>query len=146
MIRRARPDEREGLIELMRRASMMSEEDRPFLLEHPDAADLPADQIGEGHVFVWEEDGAVLGFAVILPRQDGDAELDGVFVDPDRWGEGIGGRLVDHALAVARARGEISVNLVANRRAVRFYEKCGFLALEEVKRPSGRGMSMVRPL
>jgi len=146
MIRQARPDEREHLIELQRRASLMWEEDRPFLLEHPKAIDLPADQIGEGHVFVWDEEGAVLGFAVILPRDDGDAELDGVFVEPDRWGEGIGRRLVDHVLAVARERGEISVNLVANLRSAGFYERCGFLGLEEVETPSGRGMVMVRPL
>jgi len=146
MIRLARPDEREGLIDLQRRASLMWEEDRPFLEAHPEAVDLPADQIGEGHVFVWEEDGAVMGFGVLLPRDDGDAELDGVFVEPHRWGEGIGRRLVDHGLAMARERGEISVNLVANLRTVGFYERCGFLALSEVDRPPGRGMWMVRPL
>ena len=145
MIRQAHPDEREALIGLQRRASLMWPENQAFLEEHPEAIDLPADQIGEGHVFVWE-DGAVRGFAVILPRQDGDAELDGVFVEPEHWGHGIGRRLVDHVLAVARARGEISVNLVANLRTVGFYERCGFLALEEVKTPSGRGMLMVRPL
>jgi hypothetical protein len=53
---------------------------------------------------------------------------------------------VDHALALAKERGEISLDLVANGRAVGLYERCGFLALEEVEMPFGHGMRMVRPL
>ena len=101
----AGPDERGGLIELQRRASLMWEEDRAFLLADPGMIDLPAGQISEGHVFVWEAAGVVLGFAVVLPRDDGDAELDGLFVEPGAWGRGIGRRLVDHAADVARQRG-----------------------------------------
>jgi GNAT superfamily N-acetyltransferase len=146
VIRAARPDERGLLIALKRRASLMWEEDRPFLLAHPDVIDLPADQIVEGHVFVFEETGAVLGFAVVLPRDDGHAQLDGLFVTPDRWGEGVGRRLAEHGLGLARARGAVSLDLVANVRALGFYEKCGFQALGEVKTRSGRGVRMARPL
>ena len=92
MIRLARPQERAGLIDLQRKASLMWEEDRAALLAEPDAIDLPADQIAEGHVFVWTEAGEVLGFGVVLPRENGDAELDGLFVEPDAWGLGIGRR------------------------------------------------------
>lgn len=144
MIRLARPEEREALIELKRRASLMWEDDRPHLLAHPDAIDLPQDQIDEGHVFVFEEAAAVLGFAVVLPRADGAAELDALFVEPSVQRRGVGRRLADYALTVARARGGISLNLVANLNALGFYEKCGFQALEEVATPWGRGVRMVR--
>ncbi len=146
MIRPGRPDEREALTELQRRASLMWEEDRPFLLAHPDMIDLPADQISEGHVSVWDEAGQPLGFAVVLPRDDGQAQLDGLFVEPGRWGEGIGRRLVDHALDRERARGALSLNLVANLRAAGFYLRCGFQTAGEVQMPFGRGVRMIRPL
>jgi GNAT superfamily N-acetyltransferase len=146
VIRLAHPDERGALIELQRRASLMWVQDRPFLLANPDVIDLPADQIAEDYVFVLEEAGAVLGFVVVLPRDDGRAELDGLFVEPDAWGRGIGRRLADHALDAARQRGCISLNLVANGRALGFYEKCGFQALGEVETGSSVGVGMVRPL
>jgi GNAT superfamily N-acetyltransferase len=146
MIRVARPDERERLIGLQRRASLMWEEDRDALLAHPDAIDIPADQIAEGHVFVFEEAGAVLGFGVVLPREDGDAELDGLFVEPDAWGRGIGRRLIDEAVAMARRRGCNALNVVANKRALGFYLACGFEALGEVPTRFSSGMAMVRGL
>lgn len=146
MIRPARLDERRELIELQRRASLMWEEDRPSLLAHPDAVDLPADQIAGGHAFVWAEAGEALGFAVVLPREDGDAELDGLFVEPDAWGRGIGRRLTDHAVEMARARGCLALNVVSNKRALGFYLKCGFQAEGEVATRFGAGVAMVRPL
>jgi GNAT superfamily N-acetyltransferase len=146
MIRLARVDERSFLTELQRRASLMWADDRPFLLANPDAIDLPADQIAEGRVSVFEETGRATGFVVVLPRDDGSAQLDGLFVEPDRWGRGIGRRLVDHALDRARAGAAVSLNLVANRQALGFYEKCGFQALEAVQMPSGPGVRMFRRL
>jgi GNAT superfamily N-acetyltransferase len=145
-LRPARPDEREGLIELQRRASLMWEEDRAFLLAEPGVIDLPADQISDGHVFVFEEAGAVLGFAVVLPRDDGDAELDGLFVEPDAWGRGIGRRLMEAAVEMSRRRGCLALKVVANQRALGFYLACGFEALGEVATQFSPGVAMVRPL
>jgi GNAT superfamily N-acetyltransferase len=139
-------DERQGLIELQRRASLMWEEDRAALLAHPDAVDLPADQIAGGHVFVWTEKGEVWGFAVVLPREDGDAELDGLFVEPEGWGRRIGRRLVEHTAEVARRRGCAALNVVSNKRAQGFYLKCGFHALGEVATRFSTGVGMVRRL
>jgi GNAT superfamily N-acetyltransferase len=146
MIRPARTDERETLTELQRRASLMWPEDRPYLLANPHVIDLPADQIAEGRVAVWDEGSRALGFVVVLPRDDGAAQLDGLFVEPDRWGRGIGRRLVDHALERARTGGAVSLNLVANRQATGFYAKCGFEPLEAVQMPFGQGLRMFRAL
>jgi len=52
-----------------------------------------------------------------------------VFVVPDRWGEGIGGRTVDAVLAEARSSGYDRAQLWThrdNRRAQRLYEGRGF--------------------
>ena len=52
-----------------------------------------------------------------------------VFVAPNHWGEGLGGRLVDTVLAEARARNYARAQLwthAENSRAQRLYERRGF--------------------
>jgi ribosomal protein S18 acetylase RimI-like enzyme len=51
------------------------------------------------------------------------------YVTPDRWGQGIGGRLLEAVLAEASARGYDRAHLwthATNRRAQRLYERHGF--------------------
>jgi len=126
LIRPARPDERVALEALQWRSSLDNEGDREALLAHPDAIVLPAEQIAEGHVLVAESYGAIVGFGAIMPRDDGHAELDGLFVDPEQMGHGIGRRLVDACAELARARGGRSLHVIGNPHAVAFYERCGF--------------------
>ncbi len=143
-IRLARADERPMLIGLQRQASLMWEEDRAALLAEPDAIDVPVDQIAEGHVHVCERGGVVVGFSVVAPRQDGSVELDGLFVDPAVWRQGIGRRLVRHCEAVAHEAGARSLNVVANKRAAGFYLACDFQVLGEVPTQFSPGWSMVK--
>ena len=70
--------------------------------------------------------GAAAGFAVVLPRDDGNAELDGLFVEPDLWGGGIGRRLIEEAAQLAAALDAPMLIVTAAPRAVAFYSKCGF--------------------
>jgi GNAT superfamily N-acetyltransferase len=52
-----------------------------------------------------------------------------VFVAPERWGEGIGTKLVDVAVAEARTRGFERAQLwtyADHERTRRLYEGCGF--------------------
>jgi GNAT superfamily N-acetyltransferase len=102
VIRGARAEERAALTELQRRAALMWEEDRAALLAEPEAIDIPQSQIDEGHVFVAEREGRVLGFGVVLQRSDHEAELDGLYVEPDVWGEAIGRQPRGGAGAVGR--------------------------------------------
>ena len=103
--RAAQPGEREALEALQRRASLNNPGDRDALLAHPDAIVLPAEQIARGDVIVAELDGVIAGFAAVLEREDGQAELDGLFVEPDRWRGGIGRLLVEASCALAQRRG-----------------------------------------
>jgi GNAT superfamily N-acetyltransferase len=67
-------------------------------------------------------DGAVVGLAVVAG-----ADLDQLYVAPDRLGEGIGRRLLD--LAKDRSPGGLSLyTFQVNDRARRFYERNGFTA------------------
>lgn len=96
------------------------------MLAHPDAIELPVQQIEDGGVFVAEMAGAAVGFAAILPREDGDSELDGLFVEPLAWRQGIGRLLVDHCANAARSAGATSLHVVGNPHAENFYSACGF--------------------
>jgi GNAT superfamily N-acetyltransferase len=146
IIRGARAEERAALTELQRRASLMWEEDRAALLAEPEAIDVPQSMIDEGRVFVAERDGRVLGFGVVLQRSDHEAELDGLYVDPDAWGEAIGRQLMHHAEALARSGGARLLNLVANARSVGFYEACGFQTVGPVQTAFNPGWEMVKAL
>lgn len=141
-LRLARLDERRALEELQRRASLMNEEYREALLAHPDAIALPAEQIERGDVIVAEQDGRVTGFAA-LEEAGGALELDGLFVEPDHWRQGIGMALVEAAVHRARQRG-LALMVVANPAALDFYRKCGFLAEGEVATRFGPAIRMSR--
>jgi len=124
--------ERGALEELQRRASLMWEEDRAALLANPDAIELPLEQITDCRTVVAESEGQVLGFAVVLRRDDGDAELDGLFVEPAYWRHGIGRALVEQAERIATADGAANLWVTANTRALGFYDSCGFVTVGEV--------------
>lgn len=145
-IRPARPDEQTMLESLQRRASLSNPGDRDALLANPDAIALPIEQIADGCVFVAEHDGVVAGFAAVLPRPDGGAELDALFVEPHLWKLGIGRRLVDHSAAVAQARGAGVLHVVGNPHAEGFYVACGFRVTGTVETRFGVGLAMQRPL
>jgi GNAT superfamily N-acetyltransferase len=145
-VRTARIDERAALIELQRRASLANEGDRALVLANPDIVDIPLVQFEEGCVLVAERDGVTLGLAVVLPRDDGAAELDGLFVEPSAWRQGIGRRLADAAGTHARQRGAAALHVIANPHAGAFYDTCGFEPLGEVKLQFGTALAMHKPL
>jgi GNAT superfamily N-acetyltransferase len=130
--RLAVPAERRALEDLQRRASLVWEEDRDALLANPDAIELPLEQITDGRTIVAENVGELLGFAVVLRRDDGDAELDGLFVDPTQWRHGIGRELLEQSERIAASEGAASLWVTANTRALGFYGACGFVTVGEV--------------
>jgi GNAT superfamily N-acetyltransferase len=130
--RLAVPAERRALEDLQRRASLVWEEDRDALLANPDAIELPLEQITDGRTIVAENVGELLGFAVVLRRDDGDAELDGLFVDPTQWRHGIGRELLEQSERIAASEGAASLGGTANTRALGFYGACGFVTVGEV--------------
>lgn len=145
-IRAARPDEQQMLESLQRRASLANPGDREALLANPDAIVLPIEQLETGCVFVAEEDGVVIGFAAVVPRADGGAELDALFVEPHLWKRGIGRRLVDHLTAIARARGAAFLHVIGNPHAEGFYTSCGFRVTGTIETRFGTGLAMRRSL
>jgi GNAT superfamily N-acetyltransferase len=146
VIRSARDAERSSLEALQWRASLANHGDRDALLANPDAIALPLEQIAGGHVFVAERDGVVVGFAAVLPRPDGNAELDALFVDPGLWKRGVGRLLVEHCAGVARGRASRLLHVVGNPHAEGFYTACGFRTTGAVETRFGGGLAMQREL
>ena len=146
VIRRALAVERDALEGLQWRASLENVGDRDALSANPDAIDLPAAQIEGGGVVVAEIDRVVKGFAAVLSREDGDAELDGLFVEPTAWRQGIGRALVEHCCRVARSDGAVSLHVIGNPHAVAFYHSCGFTTAGTVQTRFGVGLLMRRGL
>lgn len=146
VIRPAIPAERRTLEALQWRASLGNEGDRDALLRHPDAIDLPPEQIAAGGVFVLELDGAIAGFAAILPRADGDSELDGLFVEPSMQRRGVGRRLIDHCADEARSKGSSALHVVGNAHAKQFYLSCGFTVVGSFETRFGPGLLLRKAL
>jgi GNAT superfamily N-acetyltransferase len=134
------------LVELQRRSSLVWDDYRADLLAHPEVIEVPVDALATGRVRVAERDGAIAGFATLLPCAPGVEELDGLFVEPDLMRAGIGRVLVEDAVTVALARGVTRLEVTANPRALGFYERVGFVADHEVPTQFGPAIRMHRDL
>jgi GNAT superfamily N-acetyltransferase len=103
----------------------------PFLDRWADAIDEPDPRV---RVIVAQSAGRVVGFAVTRPSGDPDAdastgELDGIFVDPARWGIGAGRALLAAATQALRAVGFSQATLWTaeeNHRPRRIYGVAGW--------------------
>jgi GNAT superfamily N-acetyltransferase len=146
LIRPAAPSEQLELEQLQLRASLGNAGDRDALLAHPDAIQLPAEQIVTGRVFVAEWDGAIVGFAAVEPRADGDSELDALFVDPHMQRRGIGRALIEHCAQFTRTQGSLALHVIGNPHARNFYDECGFQVIGTTETRFGPGLLMRRPV
>jgi GNAT superfamily N-acetyltransferase len=142
LIRCAVISEQRELEALQLRASLTNAGDRDALLANPDAIELPLEQIAAGTVFVSERNGTIVGFAALLPRPDGDFELDALFVDPNIRRCGVGRSLIDHCVQIVRRQGSSALCVIGNPHAYDFYSACGFKVVGTVETRFGTGMLM----
>ena len=145
-IRCALASEREYLEALQRRASLANAGDREAILAHPDAIEIPLDQLESGQVFVAAQGETIVAFAAILPRLDGDTELDALFVEPSIWRQGIGRRLLKHCQYAARSLGSGALHVIGNPHAREFYLASGFKIVGVSKTRFGEGIMYRRTL
>lgn len=74
-------------------------------------------------IVIAETAGGIIGFVTVDPRT---GYLDQIVVAPECWRSGVGSALVDAAARLSPQRLDLDVN-TDNTRAIRFYEKRGFL-------------------
>jgi len=123
VIRRAVPDDAIAIAFLFRRSFgtltflpslHTKEEDLVFFVA----------AVEEQEVWVWDEDGRVLGFAAL-----GDTMLNHLYVEPAEQARGIGAALLAHAKS-RRDQGFRLWTFQQNANARRFYENRGFRIIE----------------
>lgn len=91
-----------------------------------------ADVIGDTDMFyrLAESDGKVVGFVHAAINDDGTKELEAIYTSPEVFGSGLGQQLMNLA---DEWIGDMETTLKVakyNARAIRFYEKNGFRAVE----------------
>ena len=82
-----------------------------------------------GRILVASHDGHAVGCVALIPMGNGVYELSKMAVSPLLRGQGIGRRLIEYAIAEARALGATSLFLGSSSRlknAVHLYESIGF--------------------
>lgn len=95
-----------------------------------DPARVPAEAyqgfIDHAAIWLWEEDGRILGFTAADPA---DGTIWALFVDPDTEGRGIGGTLLARALGDLRSAGWGQARLTTQpgSRAEGFYRRGGWV-------------------
>ena len=92
----------------------------------PDVIDGPTDAFGQGGVIVAEQGGRLAGYVAVVRPADAPAEIDGLFVEPELQGRGIGRTLLLAGLQRLRVSGADRVTVVASPAAITVYEACGF--------------------
>lgn len=127
LIRAGSAADQPALLDIVWKTVMASAHDRDTLLAHPEAVQVPVEQLTPATACVADDGTALAGFAIVLPRPDGQAELDGLFVDPVLQRMGVGRRLVERATQLARDMGASELHVVANDDALAFYRSVGFV-------------------
>ncbi|MGA3046559.1 MAG: GNAT family N-acetyltransferase [Terracidiphilus sp.] len=146
LIRPADASEKEELEALQFRASLTNAGDRDAILAHPDAIEIPPEQITGGRLFVAVSNGIVVGFAAVEPRPDGGTELDALFVEPTHRRQGIARLLVNHCAEVARKKGSTALHVIGNPHAEEFYLDSGFKQIGTFQTRFGSGLLMRKEL
>ena len=80
---------------------------------------------GDQERWLAEADGAIVGWAGLIPPTDGVAVLDHLWVAPGAMGRGLGTKLFELAAARARELGAGRLEWGAEPNSVGFYEKVG---------------------
>ncbi|MDB5653024.1 MAG: GCN5-related N-acetyltransferase [Tardiphaga sp.] len=86
-------------------------------------------------IVVADQDGALVGFVTI----DSTGYLDQLVVSPAQWGTNVSKALVDEAKLLSPGGVTLKVN-ADNFRAIRFYERNGFVKTGEEVNSSGRAV------
>ena len=124
-IRLAKPEEASDLSALAFRSKAYWGYDDAFMAACINELTVSPEAVRRNPTYVIEADDRVLGFYMLSPSEDGNVELDYLFVEPDAIGHGYGKKLMEHAKGVAAARSYGSMIIQSDPNAVQFYRRAG---------------------
>jgi len=142
ILRRYTPDDEAAAIELWRRSWQAAYPHIDFN-ERLDwwRERWSSDTVATSVIAVAEREGALVGFLTLNPAS---GYLDQLVVAPEHWRTGVGGKLMEQAFRAAPNGIDLHVN-TDNMRAIRFYEKHGFVIVAESVNPrSGLPVFLMR--
>jgi GNAT superfamily N-acetyltransferase len=135
-IRPARPDEAEILTGIAFHAKQSNGYDEAFMAQCVDELWVDPEHIRAGDVWLAEDGEGVAGFCRIgVADEPETAEVESIFVAPDRQGQGVGKALWARLRDEALKRGFTHFALDADPFATVFYEAMGCVRIGES--PSG---------
>jgi ribosomal protein S18 acetylase RimI-like enzyme len=133
---------------VFRTASLSNADDAPLLLARPEFLVFAGDGIQAGMTRVVVDasapDGQVLGFATVVTDDQGEPDLEDLFVDPPCQRRGIASELVLDAVRTAREAGRAHLFVTANPHALAFYTSVGFVDVGPATTELGAGRRMRR--
>jgi GNAT superfamily N-acetyltransferase len=147
IIRTAQLEDADALRALHRRSSYVWQEDHVHLDAHPDLFGVDPYALAGGHVRIAAlPDGALAGFATVVPGDGGECVLEDLFVEPELMRGGIGRALVEDAVARAAAAGHEAMSVIAASRTRGFYERLGFVLEGTASTQFGPALRLLRKL
>jgi predicted N-acetyltransferase YhbS len=135
MIRPARPDESEPLTALTRRSKAYWGYDESFMRAHQGGLSVTAEYLAAHIAHVLDQRGEIAGFYALEHLDRDRVELGYLFVEPAYIGRGLGRQLMQHAVAMARARGYRTIRIVSDPHADGFYRRMGAVPWGEWRSP-----------
>jgi len=103
--------------------------------------------------YVIQKNGKIVGIMCVVPKPQDDvgnevSELEGIYLHPDYYRQGIGSQAMEFAYSKAREWGKKVMTVwvfIDNANSIRFYEKCGFITDGKTKTyDMGKTMNCIR--
>jgi GNAT superfamily N-acetyltransferase len=124
LIREAKPEEADDLTRLAVRSKRAWGYDDDFMGRVMPDMIVHREYLLTEHGIVAQEAGMPIGYAIVSVDADR-AFLRDLFVEPDRFRQGIGAALFGEAVRFAREQGAESITLGGDPNAIGFYERMG---------------------
>jgi N-acetylglutamate synthase-like GNAT family acetyltransferase len=132
MIRRSSPEEAATLTQIAFEAKRYWGYPEHWIRHWEADLTISSDFIRDNHVYVAEDDGEIRGFYALSVKGD-KAELEHMWVTPDRIGTGIGKELFLDAMERAAALNVGEVELTSDPNAAGFYRRMGAMQIGETE-------------
>ena len=126
-------------------AAILSQDQIDYMLDKMYSIESLQKQMDSGSqfIFVYEGDEPV-GFAAYFEKSPSVFKLDKIYILPSQQGKGTGRYVIDHIVDEIKREGATALQLQVNRynKARNFYEKLGFVVIDEKDFDIGNGFFM----